>query len=136
MKSALSLFVIGVASVNAGVVKQEYVTSGTGANNVQTSSNLGPVSGSGVTTHLLPSGSAEAIAKSGGVAASNSALVGGWSAGASRNRDWEAQCDEDNLEECHHDIHIGAAGSGASGNAISNEYIVAAGEQVIPAQVI
>ena len=33
-------------------------------------------------------------------------------------------------------INVGPAGSGASGAAISNTYIVAAGEQVIPAQII
>jgi hypothetical protein len=52
------------------------------------------------------------------------------------NSNWHAQCDEDNLEECHHDIHVGPASSGASGSAITNTYVVAAGEQVIPAQII
>ena len=128
--TALSLFVIGVASVNAGTVAT--FSSGSSSNNGQ----VGLVNGQGANTQVLPAGSAKAIAAQGGATASGASITGGWAVGAQANRNWEAQCDEENLEACHHDIHIGAAGQGASGDAVSNQYIVAAGEQVIPAQII
>lgn len=82
----------------------------------------------------MSSGQASVIAAQGGAAAGGSSSQG-WNS-VSGNADWQALCDEDELEECHHNIHIGAAGSGASGDASTSTYVVAAGEQVIPAQVI
>ena len=128
--TALSLFVIGVATVNAGTVTTYSSTSGANAGNQQ----VGLASGNGATFGLQSSGSAQVIAHGQGAAAGGSSSQG-WNS-VSGNTDWEALCDEDQLEECHHNIHLGAAGSGASGDAVSNTVIIAAGEQVIPAQVI
>ncbi len=111
--AALSLFVIGVA--NAGTVVTH--SSGSGAvNNNQFGAINTPILGSGQAAQL--------------------AAGAGWSGNQAHSSNWQAQCDEDSLHECAHDIHVGPAGEGASGNAISNTYIVAAGEQVIPAQII
>lgn len=114
--AALSLFVIGVA--NAGTVTTTSSGSGSSANNMK----FGAIG-----TPMLGSGQAAQLANS----------QHGWSNNqAPRSNNWQAQCDEENLHECLHDIHTGPAGEGVSGNAISNTYIVAAGEQVIPAQII
>lgn len=117
--AALSLFVIGVA--NAGQVVTHTQSTGAVANapygTVQT-----PILGSG-----------QAAQQVGHVGA---AVNAGWNANQKRSTQWQAQCDEDSLHECSHDIHVGPAGEGVSGNAVSNTYIVAAGEQVIPAQII
>ena len=80
---------------------------------------------------MQPAGSAKAIAAQGGSVAGGVA-----SSSSAHSHGWEAECEDGDLEECHHAIHIQNAGSGASGDAISNQYIVAAGEQVIPAQII
>lgn len=128
MKSALSLFVIGVATVNAGSV----LVSSSGSSSAAGSA-LGLVSGASQQMPILSSGSAPVIAAQGGASASGSS-TGGWT--GPHDHAWEADCDDEHLEECHHDVHIGNAGTGASGNTVSNQYIVAAGQQVIPAQVI
>ena len=124
--TALSLFVIGV--VNAGTMHTS--TSSSGSSN---GAALPLVNNQGAVFAVNPAGSAQAIAAQGGATASGSS-VNGWV--NHHSNDWAAQCDEDDLEECHHDIHIGNAGPGASGDAVSHQVIVAAGEQVIPAQVI
>lgn len=113
---ALSLFVIGVA--NAGQVITHTQASGAVANN-----QFGEVN-----TPILASGQAAQM-----VGHVGSAVNAGWNANQQRSTNWQAQCDEESLHECEHDIHVGPAGPGVSGNAISNTYIVAAGEQVIPA---
>ena len=104
----LSLFVLGVAVANAGSVTTSSSSSG---------SNSGALAnGVGAVTVLQPAGSAAAIAAQGGSVAGGLGPIGK----SHRSHGWEAECDEDNLEECHHDIHIQNAGSGASGDAISN----------------
>ena len=106
----LSLFVLGVAVANAGTVISSSSSSG--------SNNSGDLAqGIGAVTVLQPAGSAAAIAAQGGsVARGQGALSGAHH----RHHGWEAECDEEDLEECHHDIHIQNAGSGASGDAVSN----------------
>ena len=104
----LSLFVLGVAVANAGTVTSSSSSSG---------SNSGALAnGVGAVIALQPAGSAAAIAAQGGAVAGGNSL----SSGSHRSHGWEAQCDDGDLEECHHDIHIQNAGSGASGDAISN----------------
>lgn len=102
--AALSLLVIGVA--NAGTVTSTSSGSGAAANHF-----------GAINTPILGSGQAVHLAAGQGASATNA-----------RSNNWQAQCDEDELHECVHDIHVGPAGEGASGNAISNTYIVAAGE--------
>ena len=90
----LSLFVLGVAVANAGTVVSSSSSSG---------SNTGALAnGVGATIPLQAAGSAQAIAAQGGSVAGGSSASGS----SHRHHGWEAECDEDNLEECHHDIHI------------------------------
>lgn len=106
---ALTLFVLGVATVNAGSVVTQSSSSGS-------SSGSALVNGAGAVTSLSAAGSAAAIAAQGGQAAGGSSVSGA----SHRAHGWEAQCDDGDLEECHHDIHIQNAGQGASGDAVSN----------------
>lgn len=126
--TALTLIVIGVATVNAGTVVSS--SSSSGANQ-----NSGLVGKQGAVFSELASGQAQNVANKGGMA-SGGAQLQGWNADKQRNSNWQAQCDEDNLEECHHDVRVGPAGQGVSGNAVSSRYVVGAGQQVIPAQII
>jgi len=65
--TALTLFVIGVATVNAGTVVTHTSGSSNGASNA---SQLGLVNGLGATTALSAAGSARLIAAQGGLTAS------------------------------------------------------------------
>lgn len=94
---ALSLFVIGVASVNAG-------SSVTSSSSSGSASGAGLVNGSGALTQLQAAGSARLIAAQGGTVAGGVSSQG-W--GARNNGDFGADCDDEDLEVCHHDIHIG-----------------------------
>jgi hypothetical protein len=52
--------------------------------------------------------------------------------------DWwhdEAGCEDLSNDDCENRIHIGRAGMGASGSAVSQSVLVSQGEVVIPAQV-
>jgi hypothetical protein len=113
---ALSLFVLGVVSVNAGTTTTS--TSG---------SSTGPAAGTAALFPLIPAGEASVIAAQGGTTAGGIA-TNGWGVGAHHSDAWEELCDDQNIDACHHSINIAPAGSGASGDVISNQYIVAAGE--------
>lgn len=105
----LSLFVLGAAVANAGVISSSTTSSGS-------NSGSALANGQGAVISLQAAGSAANIAAQGGAVAGGSSVHGA----SHRNHGWEADCDDENLEECHHDIHIQNAGQGASGDAVSN----------------
>lgn len=97
---AISLFVLGVVSVNAGTVTTTSSGSSSGPSGV-------PATASGA---LAASGFAAIVG--------NPQFASADCFDQGHNQNWGgAECEWD--DECHNDVHIGHAGEGASGSAVS-----------------